>query len=146
MRFLSLAEVLRALWLRYGQLCVHRGIVAKLHRVRSCVPLPAECATVCREREAKGISMTETVIELKDVTCTFMISAGALRAKRPLHSVNGVSLTIKRGEVVYEEHFSLADIVAVKNQHAGRAVRPARCDAPPRSGNPRRPFPAARHR
>ncbi len=44
--------------------------------------------------------MTETVIELKDVTRTFMISAGAFRAKRPLHAVNGVSLTIKRGEVI----------------------------------------------
>lgn len=44
--------------------------------------------------------MTETIIELKDVTRTFMISAGAFRAKRPLHAVNGVSLTIKRGEVI----------------------------------------------
>ncbi len=44
--------------------------------------------------------MTETVIELKDVTRTFMISAGAFRAKRPLHAVNGVSLGVKRGEVI----------------------------------------------
>lgn len=44
--------------------------------------------------------MTETVIELNDVTQTFMISAGAFRAKRPLHAVNGVSLEIKRGEVI----------------------------------------------
>lgn len=44
--------------------------------------------------------MMETIIELKDVTRTFMISAGAFRAKRPLHAVNGVSLNIKRGEVV----------------------------------------------
>jgi len=44
--------------------------------------------------------MKETVIELKDVTRTFMISGGAFRAKRPLHAVNGVSLEIERGEVV----------------------------------------------
>lgn len=44
--------------------------------------------------------MMDTIIELKDVTRTFMISAGAFRAKRPLHAVNGVSLDIKRGEVV----------------------------------------------
>jgi peptide/nickel transport system ATP-binding protein len=53
-----------------------------------------------RERKAQGVGMTETVIELRDLTCTFMISAGVLRAKRPLHAVNGVSLTIKRGEVI----------------------------------------------
>jgi peptide/nickel transport system ATP-binding protein len=53
-----------------------------------------------RQRKAQGVGMTETVIELKDVTRTFMISAGAFRAKRPLHAVNGVSLAIKRGEVI----------------------------------------------
>jgi peptide/nickel transport system ATP-binding protein len=53
-----------------------------------------------QQRQAQGVSMTETVIELKDVTRTFMISAGAFRAKRPLRAVNGVSLTIKRGEVI----------------------------------------------
>ena len=53
-----------------------------------------------RQRKAQGVGMTDTVIELKDVTRTFMISAGAFRAKRPLHAVNGVSLAIKRGEVI----------------------------------------------
>ncbi|MBO6519411.1 MAG: ATP-binding cassette domain-containing protein [Rhodospirillales bacterium] len=44
--------------------------------------------------------MTETVISAKDVTRTFMISAGAFRGKKPLHAVNGVSLDVERGEVL----------------------------------------------
>ncbi len=44
--------------------------------------------------------MSATVIEAKDVNQTFMISAGAFRAKRPLHAVNGVSVKIERGEVL----------------------------------------------
>ena len=44
--------------------------------------------------------MTDTIIEAKGVTRTFMISGGMLRAKRPLHAVNGVDLVIERGEVM----------------------------------------------
>ena len=44
--------------------------------------------------------MTEVILEAKDVRKTFHISAGAFRAKRPLHAVNGVSLKIYRGEVL----------------------------------------------
>ncbi len=44
--------------------------------------------------------MSETVIDVRDVRQTFMISAGAFRGKRPLHAVNGVSMEIRRGEVV----------------------------------------------
>ncbi len=44
--------------------------------------------------------MTDTVISAKNVTRTFMISAGAFRGKKPLHAVNGVSLDVKRGEVL----------------------------------------------
>ena len=44
--------------------------------------------------------MNDTVIEVRDVRQTFMISAGAFRGKRPLHAVNGVSMDIRRGEVV----------------------------------------------
>ncbi len=43
---------------------------------------------------------SENVIEIDDVYRTFMISAGFMRGKKPLHAVNGVSLSIKRGEVV----------------------------------------------
>ncbi len=44
--------------------------------------------------------MTETVISARDVTKTFMISAGAFRGKKPLHAVNGVSLDVERGDVL----------------------------------------------
>ncbi len=44
--------------------------------------------------------MTKTVIDVRDARQTFMISAGAFRGKRPLHAVNGVSITIDRGEVL----------------------------------------------
>lgn len=44
--------------------------------------------------------MSEPVIEIHDVRQTFMISAGAFRGKRPLHAVNGVSISIQRGEVL----------------------------------------------
>jgi peptide/nickel transport system ATP-binding protein len=40
------------------------------------------------------------VIEVRDVTRTFMISGGFMKAKRPLHAVNGVSLRIERGDVM----------------------------------------------
>ena len=42
----------------------------------------------------------DIVLEAKDVTRTFMISAGFMRGKRPLHAVNGVNLQIPRGEVL----------------------------------------------
>ncbi len=44
--------------------------------------------------------MSDPLIEVRDVRQTFMISAGAFRGKRPLHAVNGVSIDIKRGEVL----------------------------------------------
>lgn len=44
--------------------------------------------------------MSETMIEAKGVTKTFMISSGLFKGKRPLHAVNGVDLTIQRGDVV----------------------------------------------
>jgi peptide/nickel transport system ATP-binding protein len=44
--------------------------------------------------------MTEAVVEVRDVTRTFMISGGFMKAKRPLHAVNGVSLRVERGEVM----------------------------------------------
>ena len=44
--------------------------------------------------------MSDTVLQAKDVTRTFMISAGFMKPKRPLHAVNGVDLKIERGEVM----------------------------------------------
>ncbi|MGR3715128.1 MAG: ABC transporter ATP-binding protein [Thermohalobaculum sp.] len=42
----------------------------------------------------------EAVIEVRDVTRTFMISSGFMKPKRPLHAVNGVNLRVERGEVM----------------------------------------------
>jgi peptide/nickel transport system ATP-binding protein len=44
--------------------------------------------------------MSEAALEIDDVTRTFMISAGFMRGKKPLHAVNGVSLRVERGEVL----------------------------------------------
>ena len=44
--------------------------------------------------------MSNVVLEARDVTRTFMISAGFMRGKRPLHAVNGVSLQVEKGEIV----------------------------------------------
>jgi len=44
--------------------------------------------------------MSPPVLECRDVHQTFLLSGGLLRAKRPLHAVNGVSLTVEKGEVV----------------------------------------------
>jgi len=44
--------------------------------------------------------MSNVIIQAKDVTKTFMISAGFFQGKRPLHAVNGVDLTVNRGDVV----------------------------------------------
>ncbi len=44
--------------------------------------------------------MSDIVLEAKDVTRTFMIAAGFMKPKRPLHAVNGIDLKIERGEVM----------------------------------------------
>ena len=44
--------------------------------------------------------MNDRVIEAKDVRRTFMVSSGFMKAKRPLHAVNGIDLTLERGEVL----------------------------------------------
>lgn len=44
--------------------------------------------------------MSNPALEAKDVTRTFMISGGFMREKRPLHAVNGVSLSVQPGEVL----------------------------------------------
>ncbi len=44
--------------------------------------------------------MSNVLLEVRDVSKSFSISAGLLRGKRPLHAVNGVSLRLERGEVV----------------------------------------------
>ena len=44
--------------------------------------------------------MSDFVLEAKDVTRTFMISAGFFKEKKPLHAVNGINLNVERGEVL----------------------------------------------
>lgn len=44
--------------------------------------------------------MSDIVLEAKDVTRTFMISGGFMKAKRPLHAVNGIDLRVRQGEVL----------------------------------------------
>ncbi len=44
--------------------------------------------------------MSGVVLEARGVSLTYMISAGVLRGKRPLHAVNGVDLAVERGEVL----------------------------------------------
>jgi peptide/nickel transport system ATP-binding protein len=40
------------------------------------------------------------MLEASDVTRTFMVSQGFMRGKKPLHAVNGISMTVREGEVV----------------------------------------------
>ena len=40
------------------------------------------------------------MLEARDVTRIFQVSQGFMRGKRPLHAVNGVSLTVRQGEVL----------------------------------------------
>jgi len=44
--------------------------------------------------------MSQPLIEVRDVRRTFMISGGFMKARRPLHAVNGVSLSVEKGEVM----------------------------------------------
>ncbi len=44
--------------------------------------------------------MTELVLEARDVVQTFRVSTCFMKPKIPLNAVNGVNLTIERGEVV----------------------------------------------
>ena len=43
---------------------------------------------------------TRPILETKAVACRFMVSAGMFRAARPLHAVNGVSLSLAKGDVL----------------------------------------------
>lgn len=52
------------------------------------------------ELESEESGMSDPAIEVADVKRTFMISAGFMRGRRPLHAVNGVSLNVERGEVL----------------------------------------------
>jgi len=44
--------------------------------------------------------MTEHILEARDATRTFRIGAGMLQKKKTLRAVNGVSLGLKKGEVL----------------------------------------------
>ena len=44
--------------------------------------------------------MDDAAIEVRDVHRTFMVSVGAFRRRQALHAVNGVSLQVRRGEVL----------------------------------------------
>jgi peptide/nickel transport system ATP-binding protein len=43
---------------------------------------------------------TQTVLETRDVTKTYMVSAGVMKTKKPLHAVSGVSLSVEKGSVL----------------------------------------------
>lgn len=52
------------------------------------------------ERSTINQSVQPPALNAVDVRRTFMVSSGFMRAKKPLHAVNGVDLTIERGEVL----------------------------------------------
>src|SRR5579883_3444742 len=51
----------------------------------------------CRGRRR---AMTPPLLEMRDVTRSFEVSAGLLRRRRTLRAVNGVSLRLEKGEVL----------------------------------------------
>jgi len=44
--------------------------------------------------------MPQDALKIVDLTKTYSVSMGAFRARRPLHAVNGVNLTVPRGSVL----------------------------------------------
>jgi len=40
------------------------------------------------------------ILETRDVECVFQVGGGFMKPKRPLHAVNGVSLTVEKGDVL----------------------------------------------
>jgi len=50
--------------------------------------------------DTQKISSAEPVMELRNVSRTFMVSQGLFRGKKPLQAVNEVSLKVHRGEVL----------------------------------------------
>ncbi len=44
--------------------------------------------------------MSSPILQTKDVTKTYMVSAGAFKGKRSLHAVNGVSIEVGQGEAL----------------------------------------------
>ncbi len=42
----------------------------------------------------------QTVLETRDVTKTYMVGVGVMKAKKPLRAVSGVSLSVKKGSVL----------------------------------------------
>lgn len=44
--------------------------------------------------------MTDFALRTRDVTKTYMVSAGAFKGRRPLHAVNGVSIGVPSGSVL----------------------------------------------
>lgn len=47
-----------------------------------------------------GTGEPTAILEARNVTRTFLVSQGFMRGKKPLHAVNGVSLSVRKGEVV----------------------------------------------
>ena len=48
----------------------------------------------------RHIAQDVPVLETRDVECVFRVSQGLMRAKKPLHAVNGLSLKLERGSVL----------------------------------------------
>ena len=57
-------------------------------------------ARAADDQRATAAPVTTPMLEAVDVTRMFMVSQGFMRAKKPLHAVNGVNLSIRQGEVV----------------------------------------------
>ena len=44
-----------------------------------------------------AMKSSAAMLEAGDVTRTFMVSQGFMRGKRPLHAVNGISMSVREG-------------------------------------------------
>ena len=44
--------------------------------------------------------MSDALLQIRDVTKTYRVRTGLMKGKRPLHAVNGVSLTVSKGSVL----------------------------------------------
>ena len=53
-----------------------------------------------QQSQSSGSALPPPVLEMQDVTKTYMVKRGIFSPKQPLRAVNGVTLTVRKGEVL----------------------------------------------
>src|SRR5262245_33275006 len=64
------------------------------------ISLPASHRAVRRQRAHAGTAVSPPLIETRNVECRFRVGSGLFGSGRELRAVNGISLELRRGEVL----------------------------------------------